>query len=68
MFKRIGLAFGATAKAGSRILPTILRDLIGLASVGLIAYGAWLIMPAAGFIVAGTLLLAGVILVSAKAG
>ena len=67
MFKRIGLAFGASAKATGRVLPTILRDIAGLAGVGLIAYGAWLVVPAAGFIVAGVLLLAGVILVSAKA-
>lgn len=47
-------------------LPTFLRDLAGVAAVGLIAYGAWLITPAAGFIVGGTLLLTGVILLSRK--
>ncbi|MER8754091.1 hypothetical protein NKH69_00205 [Mesorhizobium sp. M0976] len=48
-------------------LPIVLRDLVGLAAVGLISYGAWLVVPAAGYIVCGVLLLAGTILISAKA-
>jgi hypothetical protein len=40
----------------------ILRDLIGLAGVGLTSYGAWQLMEAAGFIVAGVLLMAGALL------
>ena len=47
-------------------LPIILRDLTGLAGAGMIAYGAWLIAPAAGFITGGVLVLAGCILVSIK--
>ncbi len=50
------------------VLPVVTRDIVGLAAVCLIAYGAWLITPAAGFIVGGVLLLAGTILISAKAG
>ncbi|CAB4167394.1 hypothetical protein UFOVP860_17 [uncultured Caudovirales phage] len=38
-------------------LPVILRDLTGLAGAGLVAYGAWLIYPPAGFIVGGVLLI-----------
>jgi hypothetical protein len=49
-------------------LPIVLRDAAGLAGVALISYGAWLIMPAVGFVVAGVLVLAGVIAISAKAG
>lgn len=49
-------------------LPIILRDTVGLGAVGLIAYGSWLVFPAAGYIVGGVLLLAGTILISAKAG
>lgn len=48
-------------------LPALLRDMVGLSAVALIAYGAWLILPAAGFIVAGVLLLAGVICLSVRA-
>ncbi|MER9901616.1 hypothetical protein [Mesorhizobium sp. M0130] len=48
-------------------LPIVLRDLVGLAAVALISYGAWLVVPAAGYIVGGVLLLAGTILISAKA-
>jgi len=48
-------------------IPAILRDLTGLAAVGAIAYGAWMLHPAAGFIVGGVLVLAGVILLSVKA-
>lgn len=62
MFARIGSALAPVFRG----LPVVIRDLSGLAAVGLIAYGAWLIAPAAGFITAGVLLLAGVILVSIK--
>lgn len=41
-------------------LPALLRDALGLLGASLIAYGAWLVYPPAGFIVAGALLLAGV--------
>lgn len=63
MLKRIAGALGAIG-AGA---PIVIRDLTGLASVAMIAYGAWLIAPAAGFIVGGSLLLAGTLLISRKA-
>lgn len=34
----------------------VIRDLLGIAGAGLMAYGAWLITPAAGFIVGGSVL------------
>lgn len=37
----------------------ILRDVVGLAGAASITYGAWLIHPAAGFIVGGFLALVG---------
>lgn len=49
--------------AASRV-PALLRDLLGLAGAGLIAYGAWLISPPAGFITGGALLVIGVVLSS----
>lgn len=45
----------------ARAAPTVTRDLAGIAAVGSIAYGAWLLHPAAGFIVGGALVLIGVI-------
>lgn len=64
MFKKMvgGLSVGAAAFG--RALPTIARDVAGLGAVGLISYGAWMVTPAAGFITAGTLVLAGVIAIS----
>lgn len=67
MFKRIAAASGAGLRAFGRAVPTIIRDLVGLAAVALIAYGTWLILPAAGFITGGALLLLGVYLISAQA-
>jgi hypothetical protein len=43
-------------------LPDFLRDALGVVGAGLIAYGAWLISPACGYIVGGILLLIGSIL------
>lgn len=34
-------------------LKSVLEDVVGVAGVGLVAYGAWAIYPPAGFIVAG---------------
>jgi hypothetical protein len=48
MLKRLALA-----------APQMIRDGAGLAGVGLIAYGSWLVLPAAGYIVGGFLLVAG---------
>lgn len=67
MLKPIARACGFLLAAVLRALPGLLRDLAGLAAVGLIAYGAWLVYPPAGFITAGTLLLAGVLALSARA-
>ena len=41
--------------------PAVIRDCLGLAAVGLMAFGAWQVYPPAGFIVAGALILAGVL-------
>lgn len=45
-------------------MPGFLRDLVGLSGVGLVAYGAWLIYPPAGFITAGFLLIVGALMVA----
>jgi hypothetical protein len=66
MFGRIGRNIGRGIVAAGRVAPVLLRDLLGLGAIGLIAYGSWLVHPAAGFIVAGALLLVGVLLLSAK--
>lgn len=44
------------------LLPTLARDVAGLAGAGLLAYGAWLIYMPAGFLTGGALLLAGAFL------
>lgn len=36
--------------------PEIIRDGIGIVGAGLIAYGSWLLLPAAGYIVGGMLI------------
>lgn len=41
---------------------SVIKDGIGLIGVGLVSYGAWLVLPAAGFIVAGCFLIVGVLL------
>jgi hypothetical protein len=40
-----------------RKLQPLLPDALIVAGVGAVAYGAWLILPAAGFIVGGAILL-----------
>ncbi len=42
------------------IAPSVAMDISGLSGCGLIVYGAWTIYEPAGFIVAGSFLLAGV--------
>lgn len=49
-------------------LPVVARDLMGIAGVALIAYGAWLIKPAAGFIVAGALMVAATVALARAEG
>ncbi|MGD9879427.1 MAG: hypothetical protein AB7U95_04745 [Reyranella sp.] len=53
-----------TVRAVATAVPGLLRDLAGLSGVGLVAYGAWLIFPPAGFIVGGTLLILGALLLA----
>lgn len=47
-----------------KVAPALARDLAGLTGVGLISYGAWQIYPPAGFIVGGSLMIAGVLLLA----
>jgi hypothetical protein len=46
------------------VLAVIARDLIGLAGAASITYGAWLVLPAAGFIVGGAFALVGAIVLA----
>ncbi len=64
MLGKIGAAMAGTVIAFARALPVIIRDLTGLAAVGSISYGAWLIAPPAGYITGGALVLVGVVLAS----
>ena len=48
--------------AAIHAVPGLIRDLVGLAGVASVSYGAWLAWPPAGFIVGGALVLAGVLL------
>lgn len=43
-------------------VPFVLRELAIIGGIALVAYGAWLVYPPAGFITGGLLLLAGGIL------
>ena len=66
MLKKIGTGLAVVlSKTGGAFLD-LLRELAGIAAVGLIAYGAWLIYEPAGFIVGGILLLIGAILLGMK--
>lgn len=67
LFRRIAAASGAGVRAFGRALPALLRDLAGLAGIGLVAYGAWMIHPPAGFITGGIMLVVGAYLLGAKA-
>jgi hypothetical protein len=60
MLNRVSSSLSAAARAA----PVMLRDAAGIAGVGLIAYGAWLVFPPAGYITGGTLLLTGALIVS----
>jgi len=44
-----------------KTLTVLARDLAGIAAVGSISYGAWLIFAPAGFIAGGLLVLVGII-------
>lgn len=67
MFNRVAANARSMVIAVARVAPVLFRDAAGIAATGLISYGAWLIYPPAGFISAGVLILAGVILLSARA-
>lgn len=58
------LAHAALASA----LPTVARDALGVAGLASIAYGCWLLAPAAGFIVGGIEAVAICALATAAAG
>lgn len=61
MLRKIGERMRlATAKVVAAA-PAVIRDSLGLAAIGSIAFGAWEVYPPAGFIVAGVLVLAGVL-------
>lgn len=47
----------AGARAIGAAIPALVRDVVGLAGVGLVSYGAWLTYPPAGFITGGVLLI-----------
>lgn len=59
MFRSIGNAL-------SRALPSLLTDVVGLSGAASVAYGAWLVLPAAGFITGGVLLMVGAVLSNVK--
>lgn len=59
MFRSIGNAI-------SRVFPSVMTDVVGLSGAASVSYGAWLILPAAGFITGGVLLMAGAILSNVK--
>jgi hypothetical protein len=60
--KRIFVNLIGALVATVRAVPSLLRDLVGLAGAALCAYGAWLVYAPAGFIFGGILLLAGAML------
>lgn len=66
MFKRAAAVLSALLSAAAAAAPVVIRDLVGLVGIALIAYGAWLMYAPAGFMVAGVLLVVGVLLVSRR--
>jgi hypothetical protein len=57
----------AAKRRAAEVGAALLRDGAGLAGVALMAYGAWLIYPPAGFIAGGAFLLLGALLASRNA-
>ncbi len=51
-------------KTIKRAIGTLLRDAIGLAGMGSVSYGAWLVYPPAGFITGGVLMLSAACLLA----
>lgn len=64
MFAKIWTGICAVGGAMGRALPTVVRDITGIAAIGSIAYGSYLVYPPAGFIVGGAIVLIGVIMAS----
>ncbi len=64
MLKSVANGCGRALVAFVRKIPDLLRDVAGLAAVGLISYGAWLVYEPAGYITGGVLLLAGTLVTS----
>lgn len=60
MFRSVARGMASVGRA----LPVLFRDVLGSCAVASIAYGAWLLHEAAGFIAGGVLVLAGVMLAS----
>lgn len=54
----------AAVRTIAGVMPGLMRDLAGLCGVGLVSYGAWMIYPPAGFIVAGILLIVGTLMIA----
>ena len=54
----------AAVRTIAGVMPGLIRDLAGLCGVGLVSYGAWMIYPPAGFIVAGILLIVGALMIA----
>ena len=55
--------FGGVAS----VAPAVIRDLSAIAGAGLVAYGAWLAYPPAGYIIAGAIMLTAAILGARRA-
>jgi hypothetical protein len=66
MMGRIGGALGIGLLRFGAALPALFWNVLGLAGVALIAYGAWLIYQPAGFITGGVLLLAPSLLLAPR--
>jgi len=54
----------AAVRTIAGVMPGLVRDLAGLCGVGLVSYGAWMIYPPTGFIVAGILLIVGTLMIA----
>lgn len=54
----------AALRSVATALPGFVRDLAGLCGVCLVSYGAWLVYPPAGFLVGGSLMIAGALLLA----
>ena len=54
----------AAVRTIAGVMPGLIRDLAGLCGVGLVSYGAWMIYPPAGFIVASILLIVGTLMIA----